>query len=786
MKLMKSIFRYILMTLILVPLFACNEDVLVDNGVDGLEIVINLSSSHLETKAGIPGVDALNENKINTVHYFIYPNGAEQPSHWGKLNANTTKSTAISLKVSEPVFNKIIFPRPYDECDVYAIVNLPSDITINDASDKSLEYLQNLALTADFTKQTQDCFVMSGLGKIKVTNRAAEKAAEGAIEVKRVAAKMTVNINVVNEVIYDGTVWTSQPRTMRMDFKNGVSNAVMSADPEAVIPVIFNLEGDHKLTFEEDKSKTPEEGRSIYKCRQFYSYPIKWHIGEDNEPYFKITLPWTHETKTENEGTQWVTKETYYKVILGGEILARNTWTDLTINLSAPGNFEDFPEYNIVIAEVDYKVSDWSDEEIKWNEGLEVDTEILESRYIVVDNNYYELNNLPTLKIPIASSHECEIVDAKTLSKVNQASITRPDYSKDVAVNAKDYTWNTSSWELKIVQSVTDGTYVEFNHEMNNDITSKSVDFAPYTIKFRVRHKDAPDLYYRDVTIVQNPAIMIVNEHNEGGVLVYDNNSTYKNNTKFPAYPYIDKGNVFVYGYTKYVSYKSSTNEEWNMVRSVHHGTGSNYNENMYIISTTVPFGNYILTDPRETSPTTPKTLELADVDVPDPPAVHNDFKDEAWDTWVKWEKGTKPEYYYKTIETSDADKIIAPKIRIASSWGKCNNYTDYASARKRCASYQEQGYPAGRWRVPTYAEIEFIATLSAKGIIPKLFSDNVYYWISSGMIKYGNTITKTQVNGSNQQRANVRCVYDEWYWEQYPDNGKVNPAIFTWGDEPR
>ena len=103
-----------------------------------------------------------------------------------------------------------------------------------------------------------------------------------------------------------------------------------------------------------------------------------------------------------------------------------------------------------------------------------------------------------------------------------------------------------------------------------------------------------------------------------------------------------------------------------------------------------------------------------------------------------------------------------------------------------RCASYQEQGYPAGRWRVPTLAEIQFIATLSAKKIIPKLFTDNVYYCISSGMVKYGTTITKTDKNGSGDKRANVRCVYDEWYWEQYDNNGKVDPTVFTWGDEPR
>ena len=42
-----------------------------------------------------------------------------------------------------------------------------------------------------------------------------------------------------------------------------------------------------------------------------------------------------------------------------------------------------------------------------------------------------------------------------------------------------------------------------------------------------------------------------------------------------------------------------------------------------------------------------------------------------------------------------------------------------------RCAGYQEAGYPAGRWRVPTMAEINYIVQLSGWGVIPSLFSES-------------------------------------------------------------
>ena len=60
------------------------------------------------------------------------------------------------------------------------------------------------------------------------------------------------------------------------------------------------------------------------------------------------------------------------------------------------------------------------------------------------------------------------------------------------------------------------------------------------------------------------------------------------------------------------------------------------------------------------------------------------------------------------------------------------------AEARRRCAAYQEDGIPAGRWRLPTFAEVEFIATLSSLNRIPILFSDATttngdHYWIANG-----------------------------------------------------
>ena len=103
-------------------------------------------------------------------------------------------------------------------------------------------------------------------------------------------------------------------------------------------------------------------------------------------------------------------------------------------------------------------------------------------------------------------------------------------------------------------------------------------------------------------------------------------------------------------------------------------------------------------------------------------------------------------------------------------------------NARYRCASYQEDGYPAGRWRVPTAAEIEYIVQLSAKGYITILFNDGGNYWAADGTIYVPDYDTGKVSIGSGSS-AFVRCVYDEWYWGSDPIADKTK---FTWGDAPR
>jgi hypothetical protein len=129
-------------------------------------------------------------------------------------------------------------------------------------------------------------------------------------------------------------------------------------------------------------------------------------------------------------------------------------------------------------------------------------------------------------------------------------------------------------------------------------------------------------------------------------------------------------------------------------------------------------------------------------------------------------------------------DNIIAPSFKIQSSYGANAGGVKFDVAQKRCATYQEAGYPAGRWRLPTMAEIAFIVYLQKSGVIDQFFIDKSIssgaYWTSSGgCVQVSSSIGddlaifwKDYYNSSTTRKDKglwVRCVYDLWYWGDNP-----------------
>jgi hypothetical protein len=277
--------------------------------------------------------------------------------------------------------------------------------------------------------------------------------------------------------------------------------------------------------------------------------------------------------------------------------------------------------------------------------------------------------------------------------------------------------------------------YIYFEHQLDNNMSSES-DYSEYIVTFNVPHT-GDNRYIETVRITQYPMIYIKADPNSkpnetGGVYVNSENS-------------------------KNASYGG-----------VHGLTGNNKNPNRYIISVSAldTGSSYIIGDPRKSTVDNLNTTFAS--------ARTMQYTGDTGNRALK--------YYHPTVETSASENMISPQFMIASSYGVTNPISK-ENARNRCATYQEDGYPAGRWRLPTQAEIQYIVQLSAWGIIPTLFGTEnsntaTKYWSANGAVNV-TPATGTVKPSSDTSNGPVRCVYDTWYWTD-----KCSKKTFTWGDK--
>jgi hypothetical protein len=216
------------------------------------------------------------------------------------------------------------------------------------------------------------------------------------------------------------------------------------------------------------------------------------------------------------------------------------------------------------------------------------------------------------------------------------------------------------------------------------------------------------------------------------------------------------------------------TNEELNMtVVSISSlGANSTYTRpaDGSVNGSTATSQSYLIADPREVSGWNSSDL------VPYWSGTYNNGSAVAWDDDIVREI---------RIGTTSVPNLIAPKVLVSSRWGRTVDWgsdarnattylVDFETAQKRCATYQEAGYPAGRWRLPTEAEIIFMAQLQSNGLISTLYSGGGYNATASGTIIGVNNNTVSYWS-TNHTLNSMRCVYDLWYWGDAPVDGAAS-----------
>lgn len=358
---------------------------------------------------------------------------------------------------------------------------------------------------------------------------------------------------------------------------------------------------------------------------------------------------------------------------------------------------------------------------IDWGTGT-INAELSRPKYLVVDETYVELFNQTTYQIDYHSSDEVNVIlDSIKFYNYQYAN------TRSIKITKDETTITPAKAGLSVTDKFADYSVTYQQKQDSNDgsltFTHKvPTNYVPHYIYLTVQHNQAGTSFKENVVIVQYPPIYIKADPSNGKV--YINETQHSGDQNYPTVYDDDGHNIGS------VQKPSTVTGEDN---------ATNNNKNQYNIYVTA--GDYVLGDPRELSGD-----ELDGID-----ELSN---------------------YRKT--RTDAVDVIAPSFKIASSYGKTLEVS-YDNAVRRCASYQENGYPAGRWRIPTPAEIEFIVTRSTNKDIPSLFDGG--YWAADK--RYYSSSDNEFHEGTNTRY--VRCVYDVWYWGEDKVQSALNSPV--WGD---
>ncbi|MBQ0024940.1 MAG: hypothetical protein KBT00_04365 [Bacteroidales bacterium] len=466
-----------------------------------------------------------------------------------------------------------------------------------------------------------------------------------------------------------------------------------------------------------------------------YSYPRGWSNGDEEAPYLYITLPW----KMKTEAT---TADTYYKILLPGTSLDPNSWYDITARLGGLGSL--VKEGTVTVKNLSVIVDKvWKDAS---SDGNDTDADLALPRVLVVENNKYIINNQNQIEIPFVSSHNCEVIDF---------SVDQDSHPTEMGVQ-------------KSSSAVVDNASrrIKFTHELLNDQSSKPYDYLIFKAHFTLRHSDDPN-YSEVIYIEQRPALYIEPFDNAGG---------YRN--------------VFVDKYQKTIApggYNTLYTGKYYQIG------GRATNTNVYTVTASVLTGGF-------------SSNKIGD------PRIHEpvDFTVSPWKDLENWEQGNENsicgdqnkhlKYYYTS--GSETSEFIAPSFRIGSAYagtGSTSFSDPYVTYQMRCATYQEAGYPAGRWRLPTEAELKYCLQLQADGCLGDgIFYDDTFYICATKNVGYQiNTSSGVNTIEKGNTPTNCRCVYDAWYWDNtskprldeseyaYSECGDTDGNYkFCWGDQ--
>lgn len=803
----------------------------------GDTLTIDLTYDALQTRSTTPGTEA--ENAVTSVDYFFYTDTAAAPVFFNRDDNPTVNAGkyTLSLTAGGQMGDKqvpdlgVLFNNK--QSYVFAVFNAPSAIAPAKLAD-----LKKLAVNNSFSydnaeegedpawivtpdhdpKGHQKYFVMTGE---QIVTRSGNATATGTVNMSRLAAKVAVKlqidsmVNIGTQANPDNWKPLLGGNNVRLYLCNYVQNSVLgAADATPVYPTSYTQTDYTPYLLDTDSPTVSGLQKIIAPQEDFYTYPIEWTPGADSEPFIKVILPWYPVAGTAPS------KELYYKIMLPKTItrLEANTYYQLTVNLTLLGK-EGQPTIELDADNIQV---------VGWGDSDKVNPVISAAKYLSVQKDFvkfYTVSSGVSFNASDPASVEIVNVYHTDLKTGSTEYIVKDGALQDVRSDLGTKSWITENG-LRVGLKVGDNNwillnnnanYIQAGHQLDKSLTSTHMDVTPWTYEIKVHLGSTAidaatyndESYIRTVIFEQWPEVYVVADKNTNTPATEDRA------TEGSQGIFVNKvsGSATTWGETEdirvrtgggfFPSYEYIRNYEYNLggANGIN-PNANNRNPNMYVLTISVS-DSYIIGDPRLPNYSVPSFSTGSTNHYATAPSTYNN------------DQNNRLTYYHPTSSENTAN-MIAPKIRVASSYGVCtvsmnysardgawfdaNNYygIDEEDAVLRCATYQEDGIPAGRWRLPTMAEVQFISTLSALGRIPYLFGSSQndgqvavdsdsYYWTANGLILINNGSSPAKArpvtsDDSPSQRS-VRCVYDEWFWGDATSSRPVDKMTFTWGD---
>ena len=771
---------------------SCTEgEPILDYGED--QIVLNVFNSPMTKAAG--SSSAAYEKQLNRLDCFFYvKDKTNEPCvYYHKAEVNDQERATISFIVDDLTL-KEIFPSG-SLCDVFVIANLPEEYTFSaKTSETTMQALGELVL--DMTEGGEyDVigmpFVMTGSSRVQ---KGRNSSATADIKLVRVASKVTMTVKVPKrielgegdnkQIMLPVLVDNEGNEPLKTSFHYGTKKSYLGGEyPDSLGNYYINTE---KIAY---TLKEETDTTYVFTCDiPFYTYARKWEKGAANAAYVTFEMPWGEDKNNDGEVEQF--KTYYYQILVSGKDreFKPNTWYDMVVTVGVLGSTVEARP-----AELDvwsYYILDWTQETQNGEHGSgdrDENVEIEKFNYLEVPQRHIEMNNVPEVAIRYNASHKIgwkfDTKGGKTVEGLSGTTNESALYISNYDATNKDGTPKAVKIEnINIKENFTDngkGSLI-FNYTLADGVYSPAYVFL--TIWLDVNGNGAQDkdeTLEEDVMITIYPAIFIVGD-NSYDYSIFVNGYYNKNRSSGNNLGYLSINNQRVG--------KAAGDDDNTYMHVI---SISAFSENNYtFVYTNGQKKEYIIGDPRVR---TSNKLDISD-DKNNTAGVNtaNPGNNTNTSGWIQATdvNGTvrNLQYYYPTSTEANSYQVIAPKFRIASKLGGYSNCSPKGAAL-RCASYQEHGFPAGRWRLPTTAEILYIIELQRLNKIQQLFYGGNTYFSATDRVTANSDNTYSLTEGIGTNNNSVRCVYDEWYWGsereaiKNSDYDNYGGYQFTWGD---